>query len=383
MRRCGDSMDSPGASRDSRGRSALTLWMWGLFLLGVPFYVFANGMPQPAYLLVPPLVLVSLAGRPRSRSARSGSSQGELLLVLLLFVAYATLVSLAWFLWLGDAAVLPYPLYYAFNLALFWLALSLREEYQARFETFTARTIVVAIGVQVVLLGVAGGGGHLRQALFFNNPNQLGYFALLAASAVAVLRERGAIRIGWALAGGAGAAVLAVASLSRSALASLAVLALLACRRRPRVLAWGAIVLAAAVFAVWQGLPLAARDRLFLQSLEIDDSLAGRGYDRLVNHPWYLLLGAGEGAFGRFESFLAGEIHSSFGTLLFAYGLPGAVLFSLFLFLVMRRCGGTRWLLLLPALAYGLTHQGLRFAMLWVLLATACAQAAPRSDHVR
>ena len=144
-----------------------------------------------------------------------------------------------------------------------------------------------------------------------------------------------------------------------------------------------AAVIGAAILMTWFSLPQLARERLFLRTRGATDSLAGRGYDRMINNPEFLLFGAGEGGFERFESAQPGEVHSSFGTILFAYGLPGLVLFSLFLVMVMRRCGGSRWLLLLPALAYGLTHQGVRFAMFWVLLGVACAPGVPRNTRVR
>jgi lysylphosphatidylglycerol synthetase-like protein (DUF2156 family) len=104
---------------------------------------------------------------------------------------------------------------------------------------------------------------------------------------------------------------------------------------------------------------------------QVDDSLDGRGYDRLWLYPEYLILGAGEGGYNRFSrSVLAGkEIHSTIGSLLFSYGLLGLCLFALFLWRVFR---GARWrcfFYLLPILAYGMTHQGLRDTLFWVFLA--------------
>ena len=65
----------------------------------------------------------------------------------------------------------------------------------------------------------------------------------------------------------------------------------------------------------------------------------------------------------------AHELHSSAGTIFFCYGIVGTVLFGVFSWRVIQR-GRLRYvLMLLPASAYGLTHQGLRFTLLWVLLA--------------
>ena len=100
-----------------------------------------------------------------------------------------------------------------------------------------------------------------------------------------------------------------------------------------------------------------------------DDGLAMRGYDRIVNHPNYLVFGAGEGAWWRFDSYIDGELHSSIGTLLFSYGIVGLGLFTWFLV----RAAGDRKLLFVayacPLALYGLTHNGLRFTLMWELLA--------------
>ena len=108
------------------------------------------------------------------------------------------------------------------------------------------------------------------------------------------------------------------------------------------------------------------------------DTLAGRGYDRMGKYPEYLFFGAGEGAYGRFQSDLYdSEIHSSLGSLLFCYGIVGAGLFACALLPLARRDPLTA-LYLVPAFVHGFTHQGLRFAFFWVMLAFLYCVAASR-----
>ncbi len=358
-----------------------TLLLWALFLIGIPFYLFPAGFPQPAYFLLPLLVLSIFIKRGMSGLRYCYSGQVGLLLTLGLFVIYTLLVALAWFLWLGDVRLLSYPIYYIFNAILFWTALSLRQEHGDRFEVLTARALVLSISLQLLLLIILGVRGQIRQSLYFNNPNQLGYYALLTASVLLIMRERIKLSIPWTVWGVTTAFILCIASLSRSALAALVFLLFLAFRKRPKFMVAGAFAIFVALLVAWTNLPPLARERLFMRTMEIDDSLAGRGYDRIINHPEYLLFGAGEGAFNRFDSFLDGEIHSSLGTLIFAYGVPGSILFSLFLANVLSRSGGYTWLLLIPALSYGLTHQGLRFTMFWILLSLTCLPSAVDKRH--
>jgi hypothetical protein len=97
-----------------------------------------------------------------------------------------------------------------------------------------------------------------------------------------------------------------------------------------------------------------------------------RGYDRIWNNKEHVFFGAAEGSRYRWREstrIRTAEIHSSAGTLLFSYGIPGILMFGLFLYRVIRGVRMRHGLMLLPALLYSVAHQGLRFTMLWVLLA--------------
>jgi hypothetical protein len=61
-------------------------------------------------------------------------------------------------------------------------------------------------------------------------------------------------------------------------------------------------------------------------------------------------------------------MHSTFGTVLFAYGIPGLALFVTLLAVIFWRAPLAHALYSLPIWAYGITHQGLRDTMLWVFL---------------
>jgi len=99
--------------------------------------------------------------------------------------------------------------------------------------------------------------------------------------------------------------------------------------------------------------------------------LEERGYDRIWHNERYLLLGAGEGGLSRFDTAYVKnmELHSSPGTLLFSYGVVGSILFLVFTWRVIRRARLLFMITLLPPLLYTGAHQGLRFTMLWVVLA--------------
>lgn len=102
---------------------------------------------------------------------------------------------------------------------------------------------------------------------------------------------------------------------------------------------------------------------------EKDSTPEGRGYDRIWLSPEHLFIGAGEGAFARFTNKSGDkgvEIHSTWGTILFSYGIVGLTLYTACLFLIFRPAPPAHWAYFATIALYGVTHQGLRFSMAWV-----------------
>jgi hypothetical protein len=93
------------------------------------------------------------------------------------------------------------------------------------------------------------------------------------------------------------------------------------------------------------------------------------GVPWISNHPEYLIFGAGEGGYNRFDTFIEDhEMHSSFGTIVFCYGIPGTILFIMFVFSLLKKLPWYYVLYSLPLFSYGVTHMGLRFTIFWVAL---------------
>src|SRR5699024_10962616 len=62
-----------------------------------------------------------------------------------------------------------------------------------------------------------------------------------------------------------------------------------------------------------------ALNRIESKESTFNENFSYRGYDRLLQNPTYIILGAGEGLF--VERFKRGEIHSTFIAFLFNYGI--------------------------------------------------------------
>lgn len=344
-----------------------------------PLHVFPSGMPQPGDLLLFGWALLSIfRGLPRLRLPRESlRAIGPLVMLL----AYMALWNGVWFAIRADVSTGLHVLYYLFNLMVVLGVVS------AWARGIGQRSLVA--GVVAGLIGCLASipfyydSGSARNALGFNNPNQLGYFSLLLCVGFVMLAERreGAWR--WLEVGClAGGLALVAISNSKAAVVALVWLILFRSLRSAR-LALGLTLVVGAMVLLWgagEGSQLQrSRDRVASLGSDHDDSIEGRGYDRIFRHPEYLLIGAGEGGADRF-AVLPGrefELHSSWGTLAFSYGVAGMVLFVLFVSRIARR--GWRVLgYLLPLGLYGVAHQGLRESLLWIVLCIAALKIEER-----
>ncbi|RWO52433.1 O-antigen ligase family protein [Mesorhizobium sp.] len=357
----------------------LPLILFLAFYVGGMFHIFKSGLPQPADFIV--FALVPLVARKVSN------------LVPVTFIncavgllGWVLLVNVVTYAGYEDRKLLFATVFYLFNFIVFLITLAMALDKPREFFSWLRIAVFASVSLQLLFTLFVSSG--LRKAGTFDNPNQLGYWAVLNIAC-----------LGYSLGGKRLAApdvaaltalvFLAASSLSRAAIVAAvagcaAILVIQGCSRR---------LLNAGVVAVLCSLPILLSSGIigtYLQRLEVVssweqrlDELQGRnideystrGYERIENNFEYIFFGAGEGAYERFvDTGPALELHSTFASILMSYGLVGVVLFLL---LIMQVFKGTLWrhtLYFLPAVLYGLTHNGIRFSWLWVVLGCIAAQ---------
>ena len=349
------------------------MFMWALYIVLFPVYIFKSGLPQPGDMLLiilAPLVLIG-------RRAKLPPAHAGVMRALWIFIWWVIAVNLGWTVILnawtfkGKISFLWSPLFYIYNAVVFLVFLALYQKFSSRLLQVTAKLVFYTLLLQAVVATLLI-GTKLRTMGLFNSPNQLGYYALLSASILVIMQRRGYTSTIEVVIGSLAATYLSLLSASKAALGGILILAVVATIARFRTMF--IVILVLVPLLVIPNPMLDALDRA-LHRIETDQSLhfmEERGYDRVLNHPEYWLLGAGEGNYKRFDDgALIGshEIHSSFGTLLFCYGIVGIAMFGAFIWATLRRTGMRTWLLIMPSLAYGVTHQSLRFTLFWVMLA--------------
>lgn len=369
----------------------VTSTLLGLYFILKPFYVFESGLPQPAdfvmallFVVLPVKFLISFRGTISiSRNARRA------LLLALSLAAYVVMVNGVWTVFLADATIFYSVFWYIYNVL---VLLTIMVLYETEGETIL-RVICISVALSVtvqlaaLLVGYAEIGGRATQ--FFNNPNQLGYYGLLCLAILVSIQDK--LRINrvilyWVIIAGF---LLIIASLSKAAILS-AVLLFLAFaykNRHSRQLRRINVVLLLAVVLLSVAASQENNDNLINAALErvasigsdSDDSLAGRGYDRIWTSPEYLIFGAGEGAYDRFDSQISGsELHASLGNMLVSYGVIGFSMLLVLIFWGIKKQGLWSYYPMFFILLYGLTHNGIRHTFFWILLAIVHMEMRPR-----
>jgi hypothetical protein len=346
-----------------------TLLVWAAFVAMIPFYILPSGLPQPGDGLILVLLPVALY----RWNGRLNHTLLHTLRPLVWFTVWVCLVDYGWALvewkWTEQKAYTIFPIYYIFNLAVFACALIAFQRFGEAFLKVTLYVVFGAVMFQVAVSFLYRTDLY-RSALFFNNANQLGYYALLAASLIALTQKRVRFGLFKASLGLTGCAYLALMSASRAAVVGILILFFLLVFSNPRIIIVASI---AAAGLLTLGGPVAkAIDNVEARMNRQTKTgfMEERGYDRIWTYKEYMIIGAGEGDVTRFDqSKHAREIHSSFATVLFSYGIIGIGLFLAFMWRAVRGASLRAAFMLVPMLAYTIAHQGLRFTMLWVLLA--------------
>jgi hypothetical protein len=310
----------------------------------------------------------------------------------LLFALYALAVNIIVFVFHRDPKSLYSAAYYIFNWAV-WCAVVAAAVSTSGHRFLRGVRLALWAGLLVQLLvivtGVWSKFKEQRPTGTFNDPNQLSHWVVWAVAFLMaeawLLRRRltdGALAL---MLGG----TLVFLSGSRSGamgmlVALLAyVLLVISSIRGERMMfrlygAAAATVVITIIGLLWSDTlraAVAAYSHNAVERLLATDvtfELEARGYDRLYKFPEWILTGSGEGAGWRWfmKCWYTAEIHSTPANLLFAYGIPGTILFGLFWFLQWRSLPGVAIkLLALAPFAYSIGTYSLRNWSVWIGMA--------------
>lgn len=342
-------------------------------------YVFPSGNPQPADLLFCVFAgFVLLFSKIRSSFFTKRQRWFYTCMGLLCF--WMIVASLGNAIYFSDSAIAFPALFYLYNSMVAVAALSFFSMNIERSRQLLDFAATLSVAVVFIFWVKDMGAGVSRGTAAFNNPNQMAYFSLLMLGIIITVTPRHKLHRPKAIGLILVLTAICLSSVSFTAIAALllvyvGLLAKLSNSLLSMLLRGGgaAVILVAAIGVGYNtkiGVDITSmiEGRMHHLQRKVDDVGESRGYTRIVEYPQYLLFGAGERGRHRFDSSHNQEIHSSIGTIIFSYGLPGTVLFLSILGLCAYRAAPYQLFLMAAPFAYSLTHQGLRATLFWLFL---------------
>nr|WP_319947307.1 hypothetical protein [uncultured Shimia sp.] len=352
-----------------------------LSVLLAPFYFLPSGLPQLSHLVIALAVVVRIMNgsfRLRVRVLRIPAVR-----LLLMFVFWVICVSLTWSFVFLNFKPLFYALFYVFNLMFVLMFLDTLERGGEKFGRAAYNFFALVMVLQFLI--VFGNVGRMwygyRSMGFFNNPNQLAYFALLNSSMILVLAEQfGKSRLFTFFMLLLSAGVLLKAGSRAALMAGLfQVLVYLVYARQVKVLSLAVIgglasipillpiLIKIPLFAlVWEA--YLSGDLASVANQKESDSLHGRGFDQILDNLWVLIFPQGEGLTIQRGHHI--EIHSTLLTAANSYGFVGLALMVAMLLSALVHNWKLFLLCIAPLVIYGMTHNGIRQPLYYLVIAT-------------
>lgn len=360
-----------------------------LLYLGIsffPVYIFGSGSIQIAHFLLLLFSVIVLI--------RNNIQFDKYFFTFLIFVIYCFLVNIFYlhkdfstfnyiehFVGVEDKPNIKYLKQLLFLTYNFILTISLLSflNNQKKFKPilYGSATAVLLI-LFLYIFNFFQKGIPYRFTGFFNNPNQLGYFSICSFSLIYLLYRSSYIKYCYMIFFTIILIFLSISSMSKAAYISLIVCAFFAIKpvnyKYSQIIQM--IIILSLVLLILVFFPQVSESELVTRTIDIfsesDSSLSHRGYTVIFeSNPLQIIFGMGVKNVFKFHTY---EIHSTFWMILTSFGLIGFLIFLIliiFWVLDIKNSYGLRGVICVcvPSLLYGLTHNGVRFTMFWIMFA--------------
>jgi|SRR5690625_8722 len=334
-----------------------------------PFYFLGSGYPQISDVLLLIAILIFMFNYRIKKD--------KIFITIFIIVLLISVTNLTWGIIHSDITFIFSIGFYIFNFLFLIMIINLYDSHKNEVLEVIYKAICLSVLIQTILAPLITQSGHSRQTLFFNNPNQLGYYALLTFSILTLLYyllKKGTIVyivisvmiVYLALLSNSSATILAVILVL---LVQIMIIFIFRFNIKKKVLSIFLIGIFVLVISnYWIELTNINLIQTTLERYTAKESKSQsiyyeRGYNIIFENPEYLIFGAGEGNHTRFSRI---EIHSTLFAFLFNYGIITISFLIILLFLLIRRPTIISLIILLAIYFYGLTHNGIRQPLFWL-----------------
>ena len=323
-----------------------------------PVYLWMSGLPQISDMLFFILGIFCLIANRISVEKLNASAP------VIIVLMYYVIVNLLSAIFLEATHKFLVIFYILFTLLVVPVASAMSEENILK-GLETGFVLGFFILLTQLALGIDKYPGY-RYSLGFNNPNQLGYFALcgfsffLLRSIFSEMTLRRVLIL-------TGFFMFVILSFSKGAIVSLLVafLLFLFASKKMGGLSLSIFLIALSTLAIYLAPDLG--DQVFNRIVNIggqsDDSLEARGYLMFFQYPEAFVFGQGGASYlDRGDSH---EIHSTYANIFVSYGAVGLIGF---LYVVGKASIARKgFIVIVPMLLYGLTHNIIRDEFFWLI----------------
>ncbi|MFW1561063.1 hypothetical protein ACEV87_10985 [Vibrio parahaemolyticus] len=367
----------------------VTLFCIVTSILMKPLYLWSSGLPQISDFLSILGILCFIVYSLKNKVCFSNDKK-MILNIFCFFVLYTWVINISLSIIYSNPEAIKTSIYYTYNLTYaFVLIVTIETIYSKNNNILMVNHFVLLslfIGLILVsLLLILPPDYGTRYSLTFNNPNQLASYVMLISvilvffsidyRRLVTYKYKTLTLIALML-----MIILSIASQSVAAIFAVVMASILFVNFM--YVGYQKVVLFFLVFILFIYFISSNIDYYFsevmvrmddkISTSSIDEFFKERGYDRIFNHLDLIIFGAGEGIYSRLNSFIIDdyyqlELHSTFGNILFSYGLFG---FLLFLLVIIRMCRKNLnyMFILMFMMPYLLTHNLIRQPLFWFFL---------------
>ncbi|EJE4166522.1 hypothetical protein M3895_001876 [Vibrio parahaemolyticus] len=367
----------------------VTLFCIVTSILMKPLYLWNSGLPQISDFLSILGILCFIVYSLKNKVCFSNDKK-MILNTFCFFVLYTWVINISLSIIYSNPEAIKTSIYYTYNLTYaFVLIVTIETIYSKNNNILMVNHFVLLslfIGLILVsLLLVLPPDYGTRYSLTFNNPNQLASYVMLISvilvffsidyRRLVTYKYKTLTLIALML-----MIIVSIASQSVAAIFAVVMASILFVNFM--YVGYQKVVLFFLVFILFIYFISSNIDYYFsevmvrmddkISTSSIDEFFKERGYDRIFNHLDLIIFGAGEGIYSRLNSFIIDdyyqlELHSTFGNILFSYGLFG---FLLFLLVIIRMCRKNLnyMFILMFMMPYLLTHNLIRQPLFWFFL---------------
>lgn len=338
-----------------------------IFFLGVllsQFYVFPSGIPQISHLLIALFSVIALLSV-YNRKVEISYNIKRLLFILIAYFVYIALVNLYYTIKYSSSEFIVDIVYMGFNLMVFSSVILILENIKIRDSALKGVLFSIITLLTLCIIGVGRFNYGSRFNAFFNDPNQMAYWSICVCVIALCLLRNNVLKIIIAVL----CTVIIFYTQSRSGLIGVSILliAALSTLKKRWFITTVAIIGVCAITSVSVVDNIDSDFSNRVRTTDINSQAETRGYNRIFKYQDSLIIGYGKGLENRFNTH--NEIHSSWMSILFYYGVVGALIFSLFIFLILKNASFFHVMLISSPLMYGLSTYGLRTPIFWIMLA--------------